>query len=84
MTVNRKLQVHQREIFSAIVTEYTDWESSSRHPVQIRDGLIAALNDALFVAPLVETGDYHSSINANSWFYVFDYQSKRGFYKQVG
>ena len=42
-----------------------------------------ALNDAHYVAPLVETGDYHSSLNSKSWFYVFDYQTKNSNYKQV-
>ena len=42
-----------------------------------------ALQDALYLAPLVETGDYHSSQNKDSWFYVFDYQSKNGLYRQV-
>ena len=27
---------HQKEIFSAIITEYTDWASVSRHPVTTR------------------------------------------------
>ena len=44
---------------------------------------VEALNDAQYVAPLVETGDYHSSLNSKSWFYVFDYQTKNSNYKQV-
>ena len=75
--------LHQREIFSAIVNEYTDWQSATHHPVNIRDQTVEALNDAQYVAPLVETGDYHSSLNAKSWFYVFDYQTKNSHYKQV-
>ena len=31
----------------------------------------------------VETADYHASLNKNSWFNVFDYQSKFGDYKTV-
>ena len=27
---------HQKEIFSAVITEYTDWASVSRHPVTTR------------------------------------------------
>ena len=27
---------HQKEIFSAVVTEYTDWASVNRHPVTTR------------------------------------------------
>jgi len=41
------------------------------------------LQDALFTAPAMETADYHSSLNPNSFFYVFDHQTKGGLYKQV-
>ena len=27
---------HVKEIFSAVITEYTDWASVARHPVTIR------------------------------------------------
>ncbi|TRY67295.1 hypothetical protein TCAL_04350 [Tigriopus californicus] len=74
--------VHQREIFSVIMTHYTNWENPSLRPVELRDELVAALNDALFGAPIIETGDYHSSINDKSWFFVFDYQSKGSSYRQ--
>ena len=81
--VSSQYSLHQREIFSSIVTEYTDWQSSTRHPVSIRDGTMEALEDALYVAPLIETGDYHASLNSKSWFFVFDYQTKHSLYKQV-
>eukprot|EP00095_Tigriopus_kingsejongensis_P004712 maker-scaffold276_size226481-snap-gene-1.31 protein:Tk04712 transcript:maker-scaffold276_size226481-snap-gene-1.31-mRNA-1 annotation:"hypothetical protein DAPPUDRAFT_10046" len=74
--------VHQREIFSVIMTHYTNWESPSLRPIELKDELVAALNDAMFGAPLTETGDYHSSIHESSWFYVFDYQSRGSYYKQ--
>ena len=41
------------------------------------------MSDGLYVAPAVETADYHASLNKNSWFYVFDYQSKYGDYTTV-
>ena len=81
--VSTNYGLHQREIFASIVNEYTDWQSAAQHPVNIRDKTLEALNDAHYVAPLVETGDYHSSLNARSWFYVFDYQTKNSYYKQV-
>ena len=67
----------------AVVNKYTDWQSAAQHPVNIQDKTLEALNDAHYVAPLVETGDYHSSLNTRSWFYVFDYQTKNSYYKQV-
>ena len=52
-------ELHQREIFSAIVTEYTDWQSPTQHPASIRDKTLEALNDAQYVAPLVEVICYY-------------------------
>ena len=48
-----------------------------------RDSTLEALSDGLYVAPAIETADYHASLNKNSWFYVFDYQSKYGDYTTV-
>jgi Carboxylesterase family len=48
-----------------------------------RDVTLEALTDGLYVAPVVETADYHASLNKNSWLYVFDYQSKYGDFMQV-
>ena len=81
--VSANYGLHQREIFAAIVNEYTDWQNAAQHPVNIRDKTLEALTDAHYVAPIMETGDYHSSLNARSWFYVFDYQTKNSYYKQV-
>jgi len=79
--VTATFQHHQKEIFSAILTEYTDWASVSRHPITTRDSTLSALSDGLYVSPAIETADYHASLNKNSWFYVFDYQSKFGPFK---
>ena len=49
-----------------------------------RDSTLEALSDGLYVSPAIETADYHASLNKNSWFYVFDYQSKYGDYTTVG
>ena len=40
-----------------IVNEYTDWERTVQHPVNMRDTCVQALSDAQYVAPLVQTGD---------------------------
>lgn len=83
---------HLSEIFFTIVNEYTDWERTVQHPVNTRDSSIAALSDAQFVAPLVQTGDLLSakppqpgqeSSGPRTFFYVFDYQTKDGDYPQV-
>jgi hypothetical protein len=49
-----------------------------------RDVTLEALTDGLYVAPVLETADYHASLNKNSWLYVFDYQTKYGDFMQVG
>ena len=43
------------------MTEYTDWQSPTQHPASIRDKTLEALNDAQYVAPLVEV----------IWYYVY-------------
>ncbi|XP_063976101.1 neuroligin-4, Y-linked-like [Diachasmimorpha longicaudata] len=48
---------HLTEIFYTIVNEYTEWERTTQHPSNTRDGCVQALSDAQFVAPLVQTGD---------------------------
>ena len=74
---------HKKEIFSAILKGCTDWSSVTRHIINTRDTTSEALSDGLYVAPAIETKDYHASLNKNSWFYVFNYQSKYGDYKRV-
>lgn len=83
---------HLSEIFFTVVNEYTDWERTVQHPINTRDAAVAALSDAQFVAPLVQTGDLLSAkppqpgqepTGPKTFFYVFDYQTKDGDYPQV-
>lgn len=83
---------HLSEIFFTVVNEYTDWERTVQHPINTRDAAVAALSDAQFVAPLVQTGDLLSAkppqpgqeqTGPRTYFYVFDYQTKDGDYPQV-
>ncbi|XP_018562603.1 neuroligin-3-like [Anoplophora glabripennis] len=82
---------HLSEIFFTVVNEYTDWERTVQHPINTRDAAVAALSDAQFVAPLVQTGDMLSAkppqpgqepSGPKTFFYVFDYQTKDGDYPQ--
>ncbi|KAK4880714.1 hypothetical protein RN001_008860 [Aquatica leii] len=82
---------HLSEIFFTVVNEYTDWERTVQHPINTRDAAVAALSDAQFVAPLVQTGDLLSAkppqpgqehTGPRTFFYVFDYQTKDGDYPQ--
>lgn len=84
---------HLSEIFFTVVNEYTDWERTVQHPINTRDSAVAALSDAQFVAPLVQTGDLlcaktpsqtgQQTGGPKTFFYVFDYQTKDGDYPQV-
>ena len=78
-----RLQLIQNSAPSVTRWRQCDIRIHARAPVNIRIKTLEALNDAHYVAPLVETGDCHSSLNARSWFYVFDYQTKNSYYKQV-
>lgn len=40
-----------------------------------RDELLDILSDARTVAPVVQTGLYHSAINLQSYFYVFSHKT---------
>ncbi|XP_063836518.1 neuroligin-1-like [Ostrinia nubilalis] len=79
---------HLSEIFFTIVNEYTDWERTVQHPINTRDAAVLAISDAQYVAPLVQTGDFLSVAKSspdsgpNTFFYVFDYQTKDGDYPQ--
>lgn len=73
---------HLQEIFLTIVNEYTDWTKPVQHPINVLDGTADALGDALVVAPLIRTGNYHSHVQLKTYFYVFAYQSEEGNYSQ--
>lgn len=81
--VRNTYQFHLQEILATIVNEYTDWEKSVLHPINIRDETLEALSDAQYVAPLVKTADLHSGQTKASFFYVFEYQTKATEFPQV-
>lgn len=48
-----------------------------------RDTILDILSDAQIVAPLVQTANFHSKANPNSYFYVFGHNSLAGEYAAV-
>ncbi|GFT59122.1 neuroligin-4, Y-linked [Nephila pilipes] len=66
---------HLQEIFLTIVNEYTDWTRPVQHPVNILDGTIDAMTDALVVAPSVSSANLFSKMNHRTFLYVFNYPS---------
>lgn len=81
--VRNSYQFHLQEILATIVNEYTDWEKTVLHPINIRDETLEALSDAQYVAPLVRTADLHGDQRHLSFFYVFEYQTKVSDFPQV-
>ncbi|XP_028035892.1 neuroligin-4, Y-linked-like isoform X1 [Bombyx mandarina] len=93
--VRNSYTYHLSEIFYTIVNEYTDWERTVESPTNTRDATVAALSDAQYVAPIVQSGDLLSGgpkpapnddegpgRPTKTYFYVFDYQTKDGYYPQ--
>ncbi|XP_063372764.1 neuroligin-4, Y-linked-like [Cydia amplana] len=89
--VRNSYMYHLNEIFYTIINEYTDWEKTNL--INTRDATVAAFSDAQYVAPLVQSGDLLSGgpkpapsdedgprRPTKTFFYVFDYQTKDGFY----
>ncbi|GIX81792.1 neuroligin-1 [Caerostris extrusa] len=72
---------HLQEIFLTVVNEYTDWSKPDQHPINILDATADAMGDALVVAPLIRTGNYHSKLHKSSqkgtFMYVFMYKLKK-------
>ncbi|GIY54563.1 neuroligin-3 [Caerostris darwini] len=62
---------HLQEIFLTIVNEYTDWSKPVQHPMNILDGTIEALTDALVVAPTVSSANLLSKMSHRTYLYVF-------------
>ncbi|XP_055937679.1 neuroligin-4, X-linked-like isoform X2 [Argiope bruennichi] len=51
---------HLQEIFLTVVNEYMDWSRSFLQALDIFDGTVDALGDALVVAPVIRAGTFHS------------------------
>ena len=81
--VRNTYQFHLQEILATIINEYTDWEKSVLHPINIRDETLEALSDGQFIAPMIKTAELQSSQHHPSFFYVFEYQTKASEYSQV-
>ncbi|XP_031621624.1 uncharacterized protein LOC116339730 [Contarinia nasturtii] len=52
-------------------------------PEENRDIVLEILSDARFVAPLIQTGNYHSKANPRTYMYLFSHISKAGDYPNL-
>uniref|UniRef100_A0A8R1HPQ8 COesterase domain-containing protein n=1 Tax=Caenorhabditis japonica TaxID=281687 RepID=A0A8R1HPQ8_CAEJA len=71
---------HREEILASIINEYTDWDNPRDHPKSIRNGVLNALSDVLYTAPLIETLRAHSSDEvrkeANTFMFAFAHETR--------
>ncbi|PRD36347.1 UNVERIFIED_CONTAM: nlg-1 [Trichonephila clavipes] len=77
---------HLQEIFLTVVNEYTDWSKPDQHPINILDSTTDAMSDALAIAPLVRTGNFHSRVRyprkPRTYQYVFTHHTEEAEYSQ--
>ncbi|XP_054709180.1 neuroligin-2-like [Uloborus diversus] len=73
---------HLQEIFLTIVNEYTDWSRPVQHPVNILDGTVDALTDALVVAPSISSANFLSKLRHRTFLYVFNHPTEASDYPQ--
>ncbi|KAF0303435.1 Neuroligin-4, X-linked [Amphibalanus amphitrite] len=70
------------EIFYSIINAYTEWGRARRGDKERRDETLAALTDAVFVAPVTADADLHAPLEASpkdadpTFFYVFNREKK--------
>ena len=81
--VSKTYEGRRKEVLSAIINEYTDWKDSERLPATLRDDTLEAIQDGNNIIPLLEIMDYHSTMNKNSWLYIFDQKGNHNFGNQV-
>lgn len=58
--VQNLFRFHRNEIFAAISDEYTDWHSPLLQKDDIRNAVLKALGDGLYVAPVVNAARIHA------------------------
>ncbi|KAA0201603.1 hypothetical protein HAZT_HAZT010645 [Hyalella azteca] len=72
--VRNTFDYHLNEVFISAVNEYTDWEHPDAPPKAVRDATLAALGDARYVSPLLQSVAALSAAHRQHFFYVFDHQ----------
>ncbi|KRY51457.1 Neuroligin-1, partial [Trichinella britovi] len=86
--VRNRYEFHRTEIFNAIKSEYNDWYNPGMHPITLRDSVLEALSDALYLAPAtkvtrlhargktpgnMQTGHKDGSKRGSTYFYLFSH-----------
>uniref|UniRef100_A0A8D8QBR1 Neuroligin-4, Y-linked n=3 Tax=Cacopsylla melanoneura TaxID=428564 RepID=A0A8D8QBR1_9HEMI len=86
--VYSKYEAHPDVALAKILREYNNWNKSSAglgstksDAEENRDHVLAILNDALYDAPLIQTGEYHAKANKETYMYVFGHKTENGMFR---
>jgi len=74
---------HLREIFLAVLHEYTDWDQGRPRPLVQAAQLVAAISDAMYLAPALHSAGTFFRRKNNTFVYHFHHQTKSGMYAKV-
>lgn len=73
-------QFHLSEIFEAISYEYTNASTNVLFPSVLKEDVLNALNDCLYVAPMLQAAKLHTVNDptplSSTWLYLFGYHTK--------
>ncbi|XP_076372956.1 neuroligin-4, X-linked-like [Tachypleus tridentatus] len=67
---------HLKEIFYVLENEYTDWERTMEHPINILENTARAISDGLVVGPLFKAAKYRDKGNKKTFLFVFGHQTE--------
>ncbi|CAG0897892.1 unnamed protein product, partial [Cyprideis torosa] len=71
-----------RDVYAAVMVEYTDWSEPSGDLARRRQKAMDILSDARWIAPQVKTAELHSNLRSQSYFYEFLHQTQHGVFPE--
>nr|XP_040566770.1 neuroligin-1-like [Lepeophtheirus salmonis] len=80
--VRNQYKAHLQEILLTLQNEYTDWAESVQHPSIVREQVLQAFSDGLYVSPAVFSVGTFFRKSKNTFFYHFSHQTKGGPFSQ--
>ncbi|XP_076435747.1 neuroligin-4, X-linked-like [Babylonia areolata] len=72
--VQNLYRYHRQKIYEILDHQYTDWTQPS-NKITNRDNILEMLSDGQYVAPLIQTANYHSE-TADTYLYAFSYSTQ--------
>ncbi|XP_022250885.1 neuroligin-3-like [Limulus polyphemus] len=74
--VRNVYKYHLKEIFYVLENEYTDWERTMEHPINILETTAHAISDGLVVGPLFKAAKYRAKGSKKTFLFVFGHQTE--------